>query len=403
MHTKTILKFAYIITLCAFLFSACQQEDPGGALTADPRGQIVSQELSGTYSIAQIDSIVNSLGQPELLLLERNYGVSIYNIIYETVDPKGEPTVASGALVIPDMEAPNAWVSYQHGTVIKKDDVPSKGSQELLIGIVYSANSGVVTSLPDYLGLGDGPGLHPYVHGKSQATAAIDMIRAGKRVCESLDVQLNDKLMIFGYSQGGHATMALNKEIEENYSDEFTVTASAPMAGPYDMSGYQAAPFTDEIAYVAPYYFPYLLFSYNAAYDLYPNYADFLKSPYDETLPPLFDGMHGGGQINDAMPNIPSKIIKDDIIEGFKYNYNHPFRVALRENDLWDWKPEAPMHICHCTGDTQVFYENALVAYNSFKDKGKEDVELYTPNNGDHGDCVIPCFLDALQWFSTFY
>lgn len=403
MHTKTIFKFAYIITLCAFVFSACRQEQVGDALTADPRGQIVSQELSGTYSITQIDSIVNSLGQPELLLLERNYGVSIYNIIYETVDPKGEATVASGALVIPDMDTPNAWVSYQHGTVTRKDDVPSKGSQELLIGIIYAANSGVVTSLPDYLGLGDGPGLHHYVHAKSQATAAIDMIRAGKRVCESLDVQLNDKLMIFGYSQGGHATMALNKEIQENYADEFTVTASAPMAGPYDMSGYQAAPFTEEISYVAPYYFPYLLFSYNSAYDLYPNYSDFLKSPYDETLPPLFDGMHGGGQINDAMPNIPSKIIKDEIIEDFKYNYNHPLRVALRDNDLWDWKPEAPMHICHCTGDTQVFYENALVAYNSFKDKGKEDVELYTPNNGDHGDCVIPCFLDALQWFATFY
>jgi len=403
MHTKTLFKFTYIITLCALLFSACQQEDPGGALTADPRGQIVSQEFSGSYSIDQIDSIVNSLGQSDLLFLPRNYSVDIYNIIYETIDPKGEPTVASGALVIPDMDAPNAWVSYQHGTVIRKDAVPTRGSEELLIGIIYAANSGVVTSLPDYLGLGDGPGLHPYVHAKSQATAAIDMIRAGKRLCKDLEVPLNDKLMIFGYSQGGHATMALNKEIEENYADEFTVTASAPMAGPYDMSGYQAAPFAEEVEYVAPYYFPYLLFSYNEAYNLYDNYSDFLKSPYDETLPPLFDGLHGGGQINDALPNIPSKIIKDEILEDFKYNYNNPFRTALKENDLWDWKPEAPMHICHCTGDRQVFYENALVAYNNFKDKGKQDVDLITPNNGDHPDCVLPCFLDALIWFEEFY
>jgi len=403
MHTKTLFKFAYIITLCAFLFPACQQEDPGGALTADPRGKIVSQELSGTYSAEQVDSIVISLGQPELLLLPRNYDVSIYNIIYETIDPKGEPTVASGALVIPDIDVPKAWISYQHGTVIKKDDVPSRGSQELLIGIIYSANTGAITSMPDYLGLGDGPGMHPYVHGKSQATAAIDMIRAGKRICSDMDIPVNDKLLIFGYSQGGHATMALHKEIEENYTNEFTITASAPMAGPYDISGYQAATFEDELTYSVPYYLPYLLLGYNEAYDLYDSPSDFFESPYDELLPPLFDGLSGGGAINAVMPDIPSHIVKADVFEDFKYNYNHPFRVALEKNDLWDWKPEAPMHICHCTGDTQVFYENSLVAYNSFRDKGKEDVTLVTPNDGDHGDCVLPCFIDALIWFGEFY
>jgi len=90
-------------------------------------------------------------------------------------------------------------------------------------------------------------------------------------------------------------------------------------------------------------------------------------------------------------------------LENFKYNYNHPFRQVLRDNDLWDWYPDAPVQLCHCTGDTQVFYENALVAYNSFLDKGKTDIELVTPNNGDHGDCVLPCFLDGIGWFSEFY
>ena len=33
--------------------------------------------------------------------------------------------------------------------------------------------------------------------------------------------------------------MAAVREIEENYSDQLRVTASAPMAGPYDMSGAQ--------------------------------------------------------------------------------------------------------------------------------------------------------------------
>lgn len=405
MHIHKLIKFGSIITLCALVFSACQQETILNTSTGgmdDPRGKIVSTEIIGSYTTEQVDSITSTIDG--FSLIPKTYPVDVYKVIYETIDAKGQPTVASGALSIPgNIEEPEAWVSYQHGTVIKKDDVPSRGSQEMLIGLVYASMYGVVVSQPDYLGLGDSPGLHPYIHAKSQATASIDMMRAGQSICNDMDIALNDKLMLFGYSQGGHATMAMHKELQENYADEFTVTASYPMAGPYDLSGYQAATFTNGLPYENKYYLPYLLLAYNEAYDLYDSPSDFLKPPFDQTLPPLFNGMNGGGTINAEIPYIPSDIIRDDLIENFRYNYNHPFRQALRDNDLWDWLPEAPMRLCQCEGDTQVFYENALVAYNSFLDKGKTDVELFVPNDGDHGDCVLPCFLDAILWFSEFY
>jgi len=402
MYINKLIQTAIIITLSALLFSACKSDDNSEALISDPRGEIMSSELVQSYNIAQVDSLIESYNSAEISILPRNYAVEIHNIIYQTIDAHGEPTIASGAFVIPAIDKPKALISYQHGTVIKKDDVPSRGSQELLIGIIYASNSGVAVSMPDYLGLGDSPGRHPYVHGPSQATASVDMIRASKRLAKSINVPLNDKLLLFGYSQGGHATMALTKAIEEEHSDEFTLTASAPMAGPYDMSGVQSAPFTAQVAYSNPYYLPYLLLSYNEAYGLYDNYSDFLRAPYDTTLPPLFDGTNGGGVINSAMPPIPSHIIREDIIEDFKFNYKHPFRVALQANDLWNWKPEVPMHLCQCRQDTQVFYENAEVAYRTFKELGTEDVKLVA-FDGDHADCVLPCFLDALQWFNGFY
>ena len=409
MYIHRLIRFGSIITLCGLFFSACQQEtiiDTSTGGGDDPRGKIVSTELIGSYSTEQIDSVILNLnGAPqELVLLIKEYPVDVYKVIYETIDPKGQPTIASGALSIPqNITESKAWVSYQHGTVIRKDNVPSRGSQEMLIGVVYASAGGVVVSQPDYLGLGDSPGMHPYVHGASQATAAIDMIRAGKTICADEGITLNEKLMLFGYSQGGHATMAMHKQLQENYTDEFTVTASYPMAGPYDLSGYQSVPFRDELPYGSKFYLPYLLLGYNDVYELYDSPSDFLKSPYDEQLPPLFNGENDGGTINQYIPDIPSEIIRDDVMENFRYNYNHPFRQVLRDNDNWDWLPEAPLRLCHCTGDTQVFYENALVALNSFEDKGKTDVELYTPGSGDHGDCVLPCFIDALIWFSEFY
>lgn len=86
-------------------------------------------------------------------------------------------------------------------------------------------------SLPDYLGLGDSPGRHLYCHSKTEATASIDLYVLQK-LCQLKNVLYNDQLFIFGYSQGGHAAMATTREIQLNHSDEFTITASAPMSGP---------------------------------------------------------------------------------------------------------------------------------------------------------------------------
>ncbi|MBO0155283.1 hypothetical protein J0688_25075, partial [Vibrio parahaemolyticus] len=43
-------------------------------------------------------------------------------------------------------------------------------------------------------------------------------------------------LFITGYSQGGHVAMATHKVIERDYAREFTVTASGPMSGPYNLA-----------------------------------------------------------------------------------------------------------------------------------------------------------------------
>src|ERR1051326_8920384 len=106
---------------------------------------------------------------------------------------------------------------------------------ELVVGLAF-ATSGYAVAMPDYLGLGDSPGLHPYHHARSEATASVDMLRAARAFCAANGFQLNGRLFLAGYSQGGHATMALLRELETWHMNEFTVTACAPMAGAYDRS-----------------------------------------------------------------------------------------------------------------------------------------------------------------------
>ena len=136
--------------------------------------------------------------------------------------------------------------------------------------------------------------------------------------------------------------------IERDYSDEFTITSSFPMAGAYDMSGIMTEVMLDYTPYGEPYYFPYVLFAYCDNYqETLPPVTDYLTSEYVEILPGLFDGMHSGDDINNVMPSIPITIMKADTIISFEQNPNHPLRNALRQNDLYDWTPQSSMHIIH--------------------------------------------------------
>ena len=96
---------------------------------------------------------------------------------------------------------------------------------------------GYVAVAPDYLGLGESRGFHPYVHAATEASAAIDLLYAAQEFAEKQKFPLNGQLFLTGYSQGGHASMALHRELERNYSKIFPVSAAAHLSGPYSISG----------------------------------------------------------------------------------------------------------------------------------------------------------------------
>ncbi len=363
--------------------------------------QLVSYEVYDEISIDEMNQILDDFGAGGIFLVEN--AVTIYKVHYTSPHPNGEIIPASGALAVPvGMECPKSLACYMHGTALDKEGVPSYGSDELKIGMIL-ASSGYVVALPDYLGLGDSPGLHPYVHAKSEATAGIDMLRCARSISEMENFELNEQLFLFGYSQGGHAAMALHKEIQENYADEFTVTASAPMSGPYDISGAQTIYLTQDIPYSSPGYLPYVLFAYQSVYDYVPqDPSDFLIAPYDTLLPPLF---YSGDQqfwyVNTVCNPVPKLMIRPDVYDDYISDPNHYFRAALEDNDVYKWVPEAPVRIYYCHGDDQVYYENSEIAYQYFIDNGAQDVQKFDYGNLDHGGCVSPALLNGKFYFDS--
>ncbi len=363
------------------------------------RGATLSTSLLAEETAAEIGAAFAALGLP----LSARYDVSVYKILYETVDAHDRVTTASGALFMPK-GAPGRrpLLSYQHGTLTARDDAPSAGGAEQAVGLAFAAD-GYVAALPDLLGLGDSPGLHPYVHAASSASAAIDMLRAATDFAAAHEIDLSGQLFLTGYSQGGYTAMAAHRELEANHRDEFQLTASAPMAGPYDLSGVMAATFTERKTHPSPFYLPYTVLAYNDVYGLFDSPSEMFAAPYDALLPPLFDGTHGGGEINDVMPEIPIDIFTPAFVAAFQDDSNHPLRLRLRENDVYDWTPQAPMQLYHCAQDQHVPPENTQVALQRFQQRGAAKVEFIDPlPTGGHGACVGPSLLFAKFWFDSF-
>lgn len=363
------------------------------------RGNIVSATLVRNISSFEIQLI---LGFQGITTLTARNGVRFYKVVYETIDPHGFRTQASGALAVPDgVAGPRPIVSYQHGTVTVREDVPSRLNTEGYLGAIL-ASQGYVAVLPDYLGLGDSPGFHPYHHADSEASATIDLLRAARSWSASNQVALSGKLFLTGYSQGGHATLAAMRELEANNATEFPLTAVVGGAGAYDLAGVTTEQLLRDQPSPNPYYFTYILAAYIDVYGFAGSLSEVLAQPYATTVPPLFANGAPAGALNAALPSVANRAVRADFLQDFRTRADHPLRIALRRNSLTEWAPRAPLRLYHCAADLDVPPANAVVAYERFRALGATRVERFDPRPAaDHGGCVEPTLLAAIAWFET--
>ena len=342
--------------------------------------------------------------------LNLDYDVKMYKLTYNTVDTDSLSIIATGAFFIPTNTTCTdfPFAVYNHGTTLRKNDVPSNNNPEAIIGKVFSAG-GYFVCMPDYIGMGDSPGFHPYVHAKSEATASIDMVRAAREYLSTTNFVDNNELFLTGYSQGGHACMATTKFIkDESLQSEFNIVASAPSSGPYDLSGIMADTIIAPTPYSNPGYIVYLLASYQLAYgNIFNSWSDVLYSPYDTIVPPFFSGNNTTldmGLLNSLIPNQMNLLIRDTCLNNFindSINKNHPWWRALIDNDNYDWLPLNPLRMYYCTADEQIAYTNALNAESTMNNNGALDVQAVNMGDNDHGGCILPALSSAFNWFQT--
>lgn len=367
-------------------------------------GSAYSQQLISSEFLSETPAAANN----DLSGVPQHYDVANYKLIYSTTDTQGDSTIASGLLSIPVgtecTELPMAI--YCHGTVLQKSNVPSSLNYEAAT-VRQFASSGFIALGPDYIGFGESPGLHPYQHNVTQATATIDMIHAAREFLEGEDISDNHEVFITGYSQGGHAAMATMMYAQENgLTEELGIVAGAPCSGSYDLSGTTAPPVIyEQINYGFFGYVAFLVETYQLVYgNMYSDISAFYKSPYDDMVPQFFDGQqdeYGMGYVNGQFPTTMSEFLVDSVLENVQGNMNHPLWQALEDNNNYDWAPEMPLRMYYCTGDEQVYYVNSTIAESTMQDNGAEDVEAINMlTGGSHGQCASPALNAAWEFFS---
>jgi pimeloyl-ACP methyl ester carboxylesterase len=294
--------------------------------------------------------------------------VKVVALNYYTPGVKGETSNASGVMLVPTGEGCTVaapLVAYAKGTDVQKPRTlanPTDGETGLLAAMYAAQGYAVVAT--DYLGFAKSSySYHPYLHADSEASTVIDSIRAARAASGYVGASLNGKVMLTGYSQGGHSSMAAHREIEKSLASEINVVAGAHLAGPYNLSGSMKLP--DAIAGYQ-FFVPYLVTAWQKIYgNLYSDVRTAFKAPYAdwiETLLPNptlnYTTLVTSGKLPGMLGETPNQardaLFQPAFISDITANANNAVVAAAKKNDLLDWSPKSKVLLCGGSGDPTV-------------------------------------------------
>lgn len=215
---------------------APEETEPGPSEPA--LGDLLQSAQLRSFSSAEINAALQ-MGGSKLPGLQARYGVTSYRLSYLTEDQDGKLLPASGLVVVPDkgMGAPaSPLISYQHATIFYNAEAPSLRIEPTEPPMVLAA-LGFIVVAADYVGFGDSQGEdHPYLQSRPTARAVLDMLTAAKQWQLQQGKRDNGQLYLLGYSEGGYATLAAQREMELGQHPLLPqLQASIPGGGPYDV------------------------------------------------------------------------------------------------------------------------------------------------------------------------
>jgi pimeloyl-ACP methyl ester carboxylesterase len=356
---------------------------------------------------------------------EPQCAITTFTVRYNTIGGAGEATEASAAIMLPSGAGASCSGSrpvllYAHATALEKSfDMANlqANSEARLVAAMFAAQGFIVVA-PNYAGYARSSlGYHPYLDAGQQGADMIDALRAARASYGAIGAKDSGKLLVAGYSQGGHVALATQRAMQAVGGGEFAVTAVSGMSGPYALTQFGDTQFAGSPRVGVTAFLPMLITAgQRGGAGLYTTASDVFEAQYAATIEALLPGPSSLGELvasgklpanalfaGDSMPQASGygkyfgagNLIKSSYRSAYLTDLQahpcersaaapldcapaHPLRKLLLKNDLRNYLPAAPLMLCGGSGDPTVPYLNTVSAgaYFHANPKAGELVEI---------------------------
>ena len=292
----------------------------------------------------------------------------------------GEPVEVSGLLAVPaGLSGPLPVVSWQHGTILSFDQVPSNlirlaseryelrddaDSIETLFNVQRFAGNGYAVVAADYLGKG------PLRNGRDEAYAVkeasvrccLDVLQAGIDELERSG-RRPSSLFLNGWSQGALNTQWLKQELQRRGIKVAATAAQSPFNDLPDTFHYWTSPQSfipsTETSYPPPpaWIVPcliVLLGSYRRYYGLTDLFETAIKPQYRAFAEKYWSDYRLDAEIAKTMPPA-ADFLTDGFFERFTHDTNSKLLRRLADNSTTFWDYDSPIRFYYGLADEALY------------------------------------------------
>ncbi|SHF66451.1 T9SS type A sorting domain-containing protein [Chryseobacterium vrystaatense] len=362
-----------------------------------------------------VNFIASSLGEqnaPDFVsyLNSFNVGLKGYKITYYTKNENNVLVKATGLLMYPNVNFKLSTVVSDHGTTDSRDNVPSNFKGALTAGFVVELSyvlNGYILMAPDYVGMGTGEGVHPYVDYATEAGATIDFVTAANKVLAQQGIKRYDEYFLAGYSQGAHAAMSTLKRLNVSNPGNLKFKYAYMGDGPYDFSGV-----TLNKGVLEKDFYPFTSFLANVLHTCNNTGYKTYHTSISEVISPEYLDKYNYHVVQDNGgllwgPVIWRKLFTQDFINDVTHNPNNNLRRCMKPKDVYDWYNKTPMTLGHSSVDLAIPPENTSKTidvqrgYYAWWDLNKYKLDSFYWGPLGHVGGIIPFTLASNAKFNT--
>jgi hypothetical protein len=383
---------------------------------AQQAGDVVSFEQKLDLTPQGVTNfIANSLGEqnaPDFVsyLNGFNVGLKGYKITYYTKNEKNVLVKATGLLMYPNVNFKLSTVVSDHGTTDSRDNVPSNFKGALTAGFVVELSyvlNGYILMAPDYVGMGSGDGVHPYVDAATEAGATIDFVTAANKVLGQLGIKRYDEYFLAGYSQGAHAAMSTLKSLNTSNPTNLKFKYAYMGDGPYDFSGV-----TLNKGVLEKDFYPFTSFLANVLHTCNNTGYKTYNTSISEVISPEYLDKYNYHVVQDNGgllwgPVIWRSLFTQNFVNDVTNNPNNNLRRCMKPKDVYDWYNKTPMTLGHSSVDLAIPPENTSKTidvqrgYYAWWDLNKYKLESLFWGPLGHVGGIVPFTLASNAKFNT--